>query len=244
MTCKQYFYPESRFGGFSDRDSTVTFYIRVNALLERAYTVLDFGCGRGVYPNITAFMRDLRNLRGKVARVIGVDVDPSAEANPLLDEFHLLENGSSSWPVESASVDLLLCDWVLEHIEKPERFFSEAFRVIRPGGKLCIRTSNRWSYVSIFSRLIPERMHTTVLAAVQPKRNAEDVYPTYYACNTFPGIKRAMHKCGFNGIVYGNVAEPSYLEFSCFVYGLGVLLHKITPRRFAQTIYAFAEKTG
>ena len=74
MTCKQYFYPESRFGGFSDRDSTVTFYIRVNALLERAYTVLDFGCGRGVYPNITAFMRDLRNLRGKAARIRERDI--------------------------------------------------------------------------------------------------------------------------------------------------------------------------
>ncbi len=41
------FYPESRYGGFTDIDGTVAFFARVNALLRPSFTVLDFGCGRG-----------------------------------------------------------------------------------------------------------------------------------------------------------------------------------------------------
>ncbi len=41
------FYPESRFGGFSDLDGTVAFYGRIQALLAAGMTVLDVGCGRG-----------------------------------------------------------------------------------------------------------------------------------------------------------------------------------------------------
>lgn len=39
------FYPEARFGGFSDIDGTMAFYLRVNALLGCDSVVLDFGCG-------------------------------------------------------------------------------------------------------------------------------------------------------------------------------------------------------
>jgi SAM-dependent methyltransferase len=42
------FYPESRFGGFTDIDGTVAFYPRVNALAASKDVVLDFGCGQGI----------------------------------------------------------------------------------------------------------------------------------------------------------------------------------------------------
>src|SRR5687767_7615379 len=41
------YYPESRFGDFSDIDQLVVFYTRVHALLQPSYTVLEIGCGRG-----------------------------------------------------------------------------------------------------------------------------------------------------------------------------------------------------
>ena len=47
MTLLERFYPESRFGGYSDIDGTVTFYGRVQALLQSDMVVLDVGCGRG-----------------------------------------------------------------------------------------------------------------------------------------------------------------------------------------------------
>ncbi|MDA3924611.1 MAG: hypothetical protein PF904_07930 [Kiritimatiellae bacterium] len=45
----EYFYPESKFGGFTDIDGTITFFNRVNALIKPSFVVLDVGCGRGAY---------------------------------------------------------------------------------------------------------------------------------------------------------------------------------------------------
>src|SRR4051794_20316544 len=84
----EHFYPEISAGGYSRVDSTIDFYLRVNALLKPEMTVLDFGAGRGVgiINSRHELDRKLRILRGKVAKVIGVDVDSIVSTNPGLDE--------------------------------------------------------------------------------------------------------------------------------------------------------------
>ncbi len=39
------YFPESQFGGYSDIEKLVVFYLRVRSLLEPSFTVLDIGCG-------------------------------------------------------------------------------------------------------------------------------------------------------------------------------------------------------
>ena len=64
-------------GGHSPLDGTVEFYGRVNAFLQPQFVVVDLGAGRGAWTADDArlYNRSLRWLRGKVARVIGLDVD-------------------------------------------------------------------------------------------------------------------------------------------------------------------------
>ena len=132
MTYRERFYPEVKFGGFTDIDGTIAFFTRVNALVDPSFTVLDVGCGRGAGTGDgVAVRRDLRVLKGKVARVIGIDVDPVARENAGIDEFHLIDG--DTWPVDDGRVDLVICDNVLEHIEDPGKLFSEARRVLRKG---------------------------------------------------------------------------------------------------------------
>jgi len=88
MDYKQKFYPEVKFGGFSDVDGTIAFFNRVNALLQPSFTVLDVGCGRGARSeDPVLFRKGLCNLKGKVSKVIGIDVDPNAQNNPFLTSF-------------------------------------------------------------------------------------------------------------------------------------------------------------
>jgi ubiquinone/menaquinone biosynthesis C-methylase UbiE len=42
------------------------------------------------------------------------------------------------WPVEDASVDLVVVMLVLEHVERVEPAFAEAARALRPGGELFV----------------------------------------------------------------------------------------------------------
>ena len=67
MSCKCLFYPESRFGGFTDSDAYVVFYGRVNSLVTPDSVVLDIGCGRGAYADDpVAFRRQLRTDQSRV----------------------------------------------------------------------------------------------------------------------------------------------------------------------------------
>ena len=240
MNSKERFYPEVKFGGFTDIDGTVVFFSRVNALIESHFTVLDVGCGRGEYKDDPALLRrNLRNLKGKAAKTIGIDVDKAAHDNPCIDEFRLIE--SETWPVEDDSIDLLICDHVLEHLDQPEQFFSEIRRVLKDGGYLCIRTPNRWCYIAIAATLIPNKFHSKVTSVVQDSRKEEDVFPTRYKCNSRRKIKNIMEKNGLDGVVYCYEAEPSYLSFSKIAYFFGVLHQKFAPRCLKPSIFAFGK---
>ena len=241
---KERFYPETRFGGFSNTDGTVAFYTRVQALTAPASVVIDFGCGRGQHSeDPVPFRRSLQCLRGKVAKVIGLDVDPEGSSNPTVDEFRPLDPGQK-WPVDDCSADLVLSDSVLEHLPEPALLFREAQRVLVPGGYLCVRTTNLLSYVGIAARMVPNRLHATVLNKVQGLREGKDIFPTLYRCNTIGEVRRQMKLHGFEAAVLGHNAEPSYLNFSRVVYALGVLHQKFGPSAFGGTIFAFGRLPG
>jgi len=238
------FYPETQFGEFSNYDGTVAFYTRVNALLRPSSVVVDFGCGRGEHvEDPVEFRRKFRCLKGRVANVIGIDVDAAGCSNPTIDEFRLLENGEN-WPLPERSVDVVICDSVLEHILVPRLFFAEAARVLGEGGMLCIRTTNLLSYVGVAAKLLPGALHKSVLRRVQGIRKDEDIFPTVYRCNTITAVRRALRQNGFCGTVYGHTAEPSYLSFSKVAYAVGVLHQKFAPSMFATTIFAFGRKAS
>jgi SAM-dependent methyltransferase len=235
------FYPESRFAGFTRIDGTIAFYARVRALAQPGAVVVDFGCGRGAYGgDPIPFRRSLRIFKGKVERVIGLDASPSGASNPFLDEFYCLDG--PRWPLADSSADLVLCDNVLEHLPEPETFFSEAQRTLKPGGVVCIRTPNRWSYIALLSRLLPGPRRVQALAAAKPGLTSEDAFPTFYRCNTLLRLRRALARHSFTAVVYGYEAEPTYLSFSKAAYALGVLHQKIAPGFLRAAIFAFGRK--
>ena len=234
-------YPETSFGGFTDVDGTVIFFSRVNAMLRPTDVVLDVGCGRGAYTTDSVpYRRNLRVLRGKVAKVIGIDVDPAGESNEAVDEFRLID--SSTWPVESDSVDVVLADWVLEHIADVPQFLGECRRVLRNGGLLCARTSNVMSYVGMLSRVIPNNLHSRALTVAQPERKAQDVFETTYKANTVRRLRSALKKAGFESVVYGYDSEPQYLAFSRIAYRIGVFHQRHAPSIIKPSLFAFARK--
>lgn len=235
-------YPEREFGGFTRFDGTVAFYSRLQAVLPEEATVLDVGCGRGrSAEDASAYRRQLQNLQGPKRQVIGIDVDFAAASNPNLDQFRLIES-VDVWPVEDASVDLLVSDYVLEHVDDPQTFFREVDRVLRPGGTVCLRTPNRWSYIAAVAQLVPNRLHARVTAKAQDGRAEQDVFPTRYRCNTRGSIRRQLNRLGYSAWVESIEAEPCYLHFSPLAYRIGSVVHRWLPRTFRSTLIAFASK--
>jgi len=241
---KETYYPETEFGGYSRVCGTVSFFGRVRALLKPEMVVLDVGCGRGA--TVDRLEKNpwehCRIFKGACKRVIGIDVDMAGQENTFIDEFRPID--AASWPVETASVDLLVSNAVVEHVENPDQFFAECGRVLKPGGFLCIRTTNRWSYAAIGAAIVPNQYHAKIVGKLQRGRQAKDGFPTYYRANTIQAMKRLLRKHGFEGCVYRHIAEPNYLMFSRWSYAIGVYIHRWLPSLFWPVLFVFAKRTG
>lgn len=214
-------------------DSRVAFYVRVAALMQPDMTVLDFGAGRGLYTaDPIPFRRELSRLRGKVKRVIGVDVDPVVETNPDLDEKHVLSlgsDGATRLPLADRSVDLIVSSFVFEHVENPIATARELHRVLRPGGWLCALTPNRWGYIGLGNRLVPAALKSRLLHRLQPQRLDEDVFPTRYRLNDRAALRRAFPPEKWIDASYTHDPEPAYTGRSTLLWHLGLALAALTP---------------
>ena len=235
-------YPEIGAGGFSRVDGTVEFYTRVNALLKPDFSVMDLGAGRGAQLRGQGDYRtELAKLQGKVEKLIGVDVDDAVLDNPFLDEAHVISIGAP-YPFPDNSFDLILSDWVLEHVANPDEFVAEVGRVLKPGGWFCARTPNRWGMIGIGANLVPNSAHKSILAKLQPGRKSEDVFPTVYRMNTMRRLSRAFPPEEWDNYSYITNSEPQYVQRSILAMRAVQLVWRLAPARFGSVFNVFMRR--
>ncbi|MER8602806.1 class I SAM-dependent methyltransferase [Mesorhizobium sp. M1233] len=235
-------YPEMLAGGFSRVDGTVQFYTRVNALLRKDMVAVDFGAGRGEWflDDPLPYRRSLRNLKGKVAKVIGIDVDPVVSENPAVDEAFPFDG--SIIPLATHSVDIIVADHVFEHVPVPALTASELNRILRPGGWLCIRTPNKFGYVAIMNRLIPERAKAAVLHFAQPNRKDEDVFPAHYRLNTKSALRHHFPEYAISAHTWES--EPAYHGGKAAIFHMMRAWNAAIPSGMNNVLFAFMRKPG
>jgi SAM-dependent methyltransferase len=238
-------YPEVGAGGFSRCDGTVEFWSRVQALVSPAAHVLDLGAGRGRGPaeDGVAWRRDLQSLRGRAERVVGLDVDPAVRDNPALDRA-LVYDGHEPFPFDDETFDLVVSDFTFEHLDRPATTAAEVDRVLRPGGWLCARTPNRWGYIGVGGRLVPNVLHRRVLPRLQPvsTRREDDVFPTRYRLNTQGDLRRAFPPARWQHHTYVHHPEPLYFGSSNALWRTVRRIGPVLPDVVAPVLLIFVQK--
>ncbi|MFM1831350.1 MAG: hypothetical protein RLZZ558_1690 [Planctomycetota bacterium] len=198
------------------RNPAITFARLVQRQVKSSDRVLDIGAGAGE--------RNLVSLKGRCREVVGVDMDPRVVINPLLDRGVVAD--ATSTGLEDASFDLIFALYVLEHIERPDAFAAEMARLLRPGGRFMFLTPNAYHYVTLLSRLSPERFHKRFNA--WRGRAEQDTFPTVYALNSRRALNRTFHRAGFGKGDFAMVeVQPNYLLWSLPSFMLGALYERV-----------------
>lgn len=235
-------YPETGAGGFSRIDGTVEFFSRVQALLPDQGVVVDLGAGRGKWQEDTcAWRHRLCDLRGDRRLIVGADVDAAVEQNSGVDAAVILaKNGRL--PFRDHSVGAVVADWVLEHLRDPAVTAQELARVVVPGGWVCARTPNRWGYIGIGARMIPNNYHTRFLNRLQPDRRSRDVFSVCYRLNTLDAIWRAFPDGQWRHCSYTYNPDPSYFGHSRAAFRLIEAWQRVAPRSMAAALHVFVQR--
>ena len=234
-------YPEIEAGGFTRVSGTIEFYTRVNALLPQHGAVLDFGAGRARwYHRHDSYSRRLRSLETRASRVAGVDVDPAVRENPALTDAHVIAPGEPL-PFAEETFDLIVADYVFEHLADPGAVIAEFRRVLRPGGWVCARTPNLLHPIGLAAYLAPHRWQRRAASRLQA-REQRDVFPTTYRLNTRRALQRWFPAPAWRLIVYGWTAEPAYFGESRLLFTLMRMLDRTLPEACSANLFAFARK--
>jgi SAM-dependent methyltransferase len=86
-------------------------------------SLLDYGCADRPY----------RNEVPAGVRYLGADLPGNADADVII-------NPDGSVPLGDCSCDVVLSTQVLEHVESPDTYLAEVFRMLKPGGSLLLST--------------------------------------------------------------------------------------------------------
>lgn len=235
-------FPEQRIVSFNRRQGAFVFFSMVSELVQPDHTLVDFGAGRGHQIAAAGHVGALSRFKGRCARVIGVDVDPVVLENPYLDEAHLIAPDGST-PLPDACADVIFSYAVLEHVADPGAYVAEVRRILKPGGWFCAWTPNKWGYVALGARLVPNRFHARLLRAIEPSgRQALDVFPTLYRMNTRAAIRRHFGGAGFEDFSFTYNGHPSYNFGRVAIAWFWMLVMALAPPFARQSLFVFVRK--
>ena len=133
---------------------------------------LDIGCGKNEH---------VAHFGHKAKTALGIDILDNQARSPA----PFLRADLRSIPLPSGYASLITMRLVVEHLENIPEDFSEICRLLSPGGKLILLTTNSLSPVVFLPRLLPYRQKSWIIQKTFQVRS-DEVFKTFHRFNT-PG---------------------------------------------------------
>lgn len=197
------------------QDSLKIYISCINQFVSQRSSILDIGCGHADF---------LSSVYQKTPEVYGLDPDSYALSRNTTITYKLC-GLADHIPFPDNTFDLVSLAWVLEHIEEPEKVFTEIHRVLKPGGKMIFLTPNAWNYVTWINRLIPNVFHDSLVRYLY-NRQENDTYPVRYRLNSVRSIDKLLRSLDFKQEQMTINGDPSYISFSDILFKLSCCIEK------------------
>jgi ubiquinone/menaquinone biosynthesis C-methylase UbiE len=191
---------------------------------EKGKFILDAGCGNG----LGSAIRDYTNCVK-----IGCDIETGLASRKNLDYW--IACSAEKLCFKSESIRAVSCNWVVEHLERPEKAVFELHRILEAGGFLVLRTPNLLNMTILLSSVTSTKFHNWIR-----RKNAIDIdyelvenAPTYYRANTLKKLKKILLSAGFEIIdIHNEGSTGEYLKFLPPLYVLNKIGDLITDLFF------------
>ncbi len=183
--------------------------------------VLDLGCGRGGV--VELFWRDVR-------LAAGLDPDVPSLAEHRAPGMPVIRGRGEHLPFTAGSFDLIVCLWVLEHLDQPEVVFDEVRRVLRRGGHFVFLTPNLRNPLLLMNRIakaLPQLQRRIVPRLYG--RHEVDTFPVRYRANTAAAIRTLAARSGLEVVTLRAVSDPTYLALNALMFKASVLSERFLP---------------
>jgi len=213
---------------------------RFRQLVQRDELVLDAGCGTGKFYG-------KRQSDTNHFKITGIDVFGRMRQNSYVD-FKVCGD-VNNLPFSDGSFDIVYGRWLIEHLENPTMALREFYRVLKPGGRLALFTTNLLHYYGAAARLTPHWFHIWFNRRVCGFAES-DIVPTYYRVNTRWRFSKLLRDAGFQrsnieiDLVEG---APTVLAFNFLLHRLGMSYEYLVKRfewlsSFRMNLIAIARK--
>jgi SAM-dependent methyltransferase len=169
-------------------------------------SILDVGGGGGFYDFPSS-------LRGRAARMVGVDPDAGVLTRPWLDEAHQLLMEEYA-PSAVERFEVALCVYVVEHVATPGAFFEAVRSVLKPGGSCLGITPNLLHYFGVVSAAATRiGVEDWLLRRVRSPELIEAYHsPVRYRCNTARRIRSTATAAGFRKCEFRALEQAAMFE--------------------------------
>ena len=190
--------------------------------------VLDAGCGEKPY------LRFFPN-----AQLVGVDLPPSeiypgshkrAKADVFGDVCQL--------PFKDATFDGVLSTFVITHLAEPQKFFDEAYRVLRPNGILVVCERQMWHTYGIEADYWRFTANGLKLLAQRSGFEVVNVHPIGNFWLRL-GIKLTYSAARINGRRFRFIRQPISQFLIVFINLIFAFVNKLLPKDTSDAVYNF-----
>jgi len=212
---------------FKDQFSYFSLYFNyLKSINHKGNKILHLGCGW-----------DKRDIRIRLSNVDLVSIDIDFKAIDRNLNTLKVCGDAHSFPFLEETFDYIICEDFIEHVEFPQRLFSQLSIVLKKKGEFIFTTPGGLSYIAIISRLTPISFHKRYnrIRGVE----SVDVYPTFYRLNSRRKITRLSGQYGFEikKIIFVT-GYPSYFGYSKILTVLFGFIHYFLSKiKFINNIF-------